>query len=132
MGSGNLELRVGVETRYASKVTNGHYVYRAIGALADFLKEGHARDSVDFMTWFQNTAQRLGFKERKIQTTNPAEVIIDPAHKLILYNLDEGNPQHAGELMKLIEKFSLRELKDAGYQVLKYSAVNLDTECYLE
>ncbi|MEE9525945.1 MAG: hypothetical protein V3V78_05055 [Candidatus Woesearchaeota archaeon] len=130
---GNLELRLGGETLYASVNQNGEFVFGAVASLCDFLDKVEQPTNDQYKEWFKNTADGLWpehsdslheeYQEANEGLKTAHEVIIDASRRLILYNNDPGEDDFADNLIEHLSakhkfeghRFTKRYFRDGAY-----------------
>lgn len=113
---GNLELRIGENTLYASCTHDGDGAYEIVPRLVDFLDSTENPTTNQFQEWFKKTSRELlpyNHHEGLIGGV-PSEVIIDVPRRLLLHTpKDEFPSSFENACIVLREKHN--------YQVLEYT-----------
>lgn len=123
---GNLELRVGESTFFASASADGYNVYKIVPKLVEFLDESENPSVGMFKEWFEVTSREIiskdCYSERLIGGV-PHEVIIDVRRKLLLHN---GHDEAFGVVLgtrnfgKQFENACILLKEKFGYEVIEY------------
>ena len=108
---GNLELRVGMNTFYASGKSGGEDVYRAIDSYAQFVKVHPNPTLPAFQAWFQGeAAKRFGEGYSQRLHARGREVVIDAHRQFLLYNSGVDRKREPSHV----------ELERRGYAIVRH------------
>ncbi|MFH1307592.1 MAG: hypothetical protein ABIH72_01955 [archaeon] len=113
---GNLELRTGQETLYASSTHDGDRAYEILPKLVNFLDSRENPTITQFQDWFKTKSKALlPYNHRKeLLGGAPCEVIIDVPRKLVLHTAqDEFTTRFENACILLREKYN--------YEILPYT-----------
>ena len=123
---GNLELRLGEKTLYASTTHDGHRVYEMIPKLVKFLDSANKTKNqtlVECTNWFESTSRLLLPYEYCAGLIDgvPHEVIIDIPRKLILHTGNEESYELVSENSPAKFENACIILKEKySFEILKY------------
>ena len=107
---GNLELRIGTTTFFASG-KDGAEVFEAIGSYAKLLSSSQRLTKHGYRSWFEKEAQaRFGENYTEDARLGACEVIIDAGRKLLLYNARVDRKRDP----------AMGILKERGYEIVRY------------
>lgn len=113
---GNLELKIGENTLYASCTHDGDGSYGIVPRLVNFLDSTENPTTNQFQKWFRKTSKELlPYNHHKgLIDGIPSEVIIDVPRRLLLHTTQDEFPANFDNAcIVLREKYN--------YQILEYT-----------
>ncbi len=117
---GNLELRLGGSTLYASCSHDGNGAYGIALKLLDFLDLTKEPTSAQYQEWFRVTSRELlphGYQEA-LTGGVPSEVVIDVPRRLLLHTLEDKFPADFGyACITLREKYNYQIMDYANHEI---------------